>query len=317
VVVVVVGALVAKLTWRPRGQEAHSVSDYQAALDTIQQLTNRNAGASVRVIDGAGARDGSTSRGLPLPVLPDASPTLTGGQENQVPLVFDDARPKDKEDKEHYGREAVEQLAPEFRSDRARRQAIHSMEHRPRRWAATALTVVAVLGFAALAYAGSRHPSHGHSSTSTTLSSATTRTTRTTETTKRHHSGKSTTTPAVIVATSSSPSGQSAVYPVSSGPYQVTVDTTAPCWVNATSASGSTLWTGTVQAGASQIIKATGPMTLELGAPGATLKLGDLPVDYPTPFHTPFTAMFEPTSSSGSSATTVPPTTSTTTSAAP
>ena len=98
----------------------------------------------------------------------------------------------------------------------------------------------------------------------------------------------------------------SAVYPVGSGPYTVKISASSePCWVLATAtATGSTLWTGTIQVGGSQVVDATGVITVELGAPSGTLSVDSVPVVFPSPVHTPFVATFQPTSSVPTSATT-------------
>ena len=111
-----------------------------------------------------------------------------------------------------------------------------------------------------------------------------------------------------MVALSST--GASALYPVANNSYTVTVTASAPCWVLATVASsGSTLWTGTLQAGGSQAIQATGAVKLELGAPSVTLTVDNVPVVLPTPVHTPFVATFQPTAAAPSGAATTTTTT--------
>ena len=125
-----------------------------------------------------------------------------------------------------------------------------------------------------------------------------------------HKAGTPTTTtlPSRIVALSST--ALTAVYPAGPDPYTVKVSASGPCWVLATAAAtGSTLWTGTIQAGGSQVINATGTITVELGAPTGTLALDNVPVAFPTPVHTPFVATFQPTTSASTAGT---PTTSTT-----
>ena len=333
VVVVAVGAVVAKLARRPDGDEVHSVRDYQSVLGTIEQMANRNADGSVRVIGGPDGQGAPASRGKSRSVPPIPPPVVDGGQPGDgVPIVFDDARPK-----ERYGREPVGQVAPAFRSDRARKQAIQSMNHRPRRWVAGTVVAVLVVAFVALAIVGSRHSGHankGHTAstasngghaTATTAASPRHSATPTTAVRRGSSSGSghhgttkptttTTTVPAQIVATSSSSSGQSAVYPVGSTTYLVTVTATGQCWVDATAvATGTTLWTGTLQAGSSQVIQATGRITLELGSPAATLAVSGTPVVFPTPFHTPFIATFEPTATTTGSSTSSSSTTTTVT----
>jgi hypothetical protein len=93
----------------------------------------------------------------------------------------------------------------------------------------------------------------------------------------------------------SSSTAVSAVYPVADNSYRVAVSVAGPCWVLATAVStGATLWTGTLQAGATQVIPATGTTKVELGALGATLTVDNVPVTFPTPQRTPFVATFQP-----------------------
>jgi hypothetical protein len=102
-----------------------------------------------------------------------------------------------------------------------------------------------------------------------------------------------TTIPKQIVALTST--STSATFPVGESAYKVTVATSGPCWVQAiTVETGSTLWEGTLQAGQVQVIPASGPVTVELGAPAATLKIDNIPVVLPVPLHTPFVARFQP-----------------------
>jgi hypothetical protein len=102
---------------------------------------------------------------------------------------------------------------------------------------------------------------------------------------------------------------------VADNSYRVAVSVAGPCWVLATAVStGATLWTGTLQAGATQVIPATGTTKVELGALGATLTVDNVPVTLPTPEHTPFEATFQPSlTAAPGSTTTLAPTTTTTT----
>jgi hypothetical protein len=211
------------------------------------------------------------------------------------------------------------------------------MNHRPRRGTAVAAAVVVVLLVGALAFLGRGHSkpvAHSHTGATSTVSATTPttgsdpgRTTSTSPAPTRHgshdkkHSKQSTTPttlPTQIVALTST--SASATYPVTSTSYSLTVSASAPCWVLATvAATGSTLWTGTLQAGASQVIEATGTTTVELGAPSATVKVDSVPVVFPEPAHSPFVATFQPTATatatSGGAASTGPTTTSSTSAA--
>ncbi len=232
-------------------------------------------------------------------------------------LVFEDSHLQDR-----VGRGHPSEGVPLHRTDRAQKHALESMNRRPRRGTAVMTAVIIVALFGALAYVGSRHSNsagHGHSaaasSVSSTSSSVSSDPSSTSSTVSGHarKSGRTkrqsrnvksppVTVPSRIVALSST--AASAVYPVGTGSYTIKVSATAPCWVLATATSkGSTLWTGTVQAGGSQVIAATGVTTVELGAPSGSLAVDNVPVTFPTPAHTPFVATFQPTAT-----TSTPPT---------
>jgi hypothetical protein len=90
-------------------------------------------------------------------------------------------------------------------------------------------------------------------------------------------------------------SAQSATYDVADTTFTVTLTATSgACWVDATSsATGTTLFSGTLAAGVQHSFSATGPVTLIVGAPTvlhATVD-GDAVV-LPPGFQTPFTMSF-------------------------
>jgi len=308
VVVVALGAVVVKLTWRPSADESHSVRDYQSALGTMEHLSERVDRPAVRVIGSSGDPSTATPsvhiQGTPGEREVPPVPVRDGGgfPDPDAPIVFDDNHSTDR------GRRSAEAAADGFRSDRARRQALQSMNHRPRRWAVTSVVVVVLLAFAGLAYAGSRRPARtGHASppaTTTTATSAhgTTAPHHTTSTTKATAPPRTTPTtrPTQVVALTST--AGTATYPVGTGAYQVTLSATGQCWVDATNrTTGSTVFTGTLSAGSSQVLSTTGPMTVELGAATATMTLNGLPVVLPSPLQSPFTATFQPTATSTTS----------------
>ncbi len=334
VAVVVVGVVVAKIAWRPE-DEVGSVESYHRALGTIEHLAMGNAAPVRAAPDGprAASRDPSPyrDRSGPDPVWRSAADGSDGAPRRddgptapdersadplddprpgtkEHPLVFDDAALT--EDPLPAGGDAV---AAGLRSNRARRAAMASMDHRSRRRSGTAAIAAAVvLVVAAVAvYEGSRHhtsviaarrtasaggsPAVRHPGSTTRVRPARSRHTGTT-----HHKGSTSTTPAAptqLVATSSSPAA--AVYPTPTGAYQVTLAATGPCWVDATATStGSTVWTGTMEAGQTQVLPATGPLVVEIGSTAATLSMNGEPVVLPTPLQAPFVATFEPAAAS-------------------
>lgn len=337
VVLVAVGAVVAKLTWRPNADEAHSVRNYRTALGTMEHISDRTGRSTDTIPGHAGgwedpaARTGSPSVHItgrdaadtvpsaPVPV-PEAVPGLGLGLglgrdpgEPFTPegeLGFDAARPDSRADQA--GRPGIRPVAPEFRSDRARKQAIHSMEHRQWHWRTPTVVIVVLVVFGALAFVGSRRSSH-HATTKTSITTVAGHhptpvlhgsTTPTTSPKPTKPTPTTTTKPPTqLVATSST--AASATYSVSSTSYDVIVTASGTCWVDATNvSSGTTAWAGTLQPGASQVIHATGAMNVVLGASTAALSAEDIPVILPSPMQAPFTATFEPSPAAASTATT-------------
>jgi hypothetical protein len=94
---------------------------------------------------------------------------------------------------------------------------------------------------------------------------------------------------------------------------------TSPCWVSVlSSATGKSLFTGTLPAGQSQQVPAQGTTTVTIGAPSAlAVTLDGEPVTMPPGFQAPFTMTMQPAVTPGTTVTTsgtTAPTGSTTTS---
>jgi hypothetical protein len=315
VVVIAIVAFVATFIRRPRGDDLNSVRNYHSALGTLEHLSERTSQQSVNITGPAEAPSDSHVRprfysrsgaegDLRPPVLPGTTtsvpPVPVRGTDEfpdpETPLVFDDARPRDR----YRGRPSRD--APLSRTDRVQRHALDSMNHRPRRWASVSIVIVAVVLFGVLAYVGSRRsPPSNHTHSAGATSSTAAAVSHSGSATRPKGKTKSTTTtaPTQVVALSSTSS--TAVYPVSSAAYRLTVSTTGPCWVSATTATtGSTLWAGTLQAGATQDIQASGIVRVQLGTTAASLALDGVPVVLPTPLRSPFEATFEPSTTASS-----------------
>ncbi len=294
--------------------------DGSAGGDAGAEITaGRNRGA----IDGIGGEVGWSDAGPgKTEIVPGANrryPPVSGDGDlfdREAALVFDDSHPD-----EHRWHNGVSQSPSRTRADRAQRHALESMNRRPRRGVAVMVIVVALATFATLAFLGRRRSEssgHGHTTagSASAVSTSTVRATHSTSSTtsgsgpshRAGHSGKHsekteptpTTLPPQIVATSTGLG--IATYPAPANAYSVTVTATGPCWVLARSvSSGATLWTGTLQAGATQTIPAIGTITVELGAASATLHVGSVPAVLPTPLDTPFVATFQPAITGASS----------------
>ncbi len=319
VVVVAVIAL-AVLRGRPRGADLDSVRSYHSALGTLEHLSERNVPPSVLSgpdrshPPGPDVRPGG-SRGSPP--APDGGrrhvppvPVRSNGEfpDPGTPLVFDDARPRDR-----YRGDPASDGVPAHRVDRAQRHALESMNHRPRRGAYLVVAAVAVAAFAVLAYSGSKHPTPaGEAGSSTTTAGARG---PSSTTTRPKHSGSPvrtprptpTTLPSVLTAVTSTDTSATYTVPFSTT-YQLTVTTSAPSWVQVTSSTRSTLWAGTLQPGSTQVVQAVGAITVQIGVPSVTLAVGSIPVALPALVHTPFVATFQPVVPTTPSSTTTPPT---------
>lgn len=320
VAAIVVVAATVVLFRRPSGGDLSSVQRYHSALGTMEHLSDRQGQTVGKVTTPPGGPGVPLETGRPVPPVPvrgtDEFP------EPGAPIVFDDSRPHDRDQP---GERFDPDRTPHYASsrNRAERNALQSMNRRPRRSAAVLAAVVVVALLGVLVLIGSRHPNtsaSGHTGGSGSDSHHSTTGGGNGSNGGNHGSGggkkgdhTQTTlppTPAEVVALTSTPT--SATYPAGGASYQVTVVSSGPCWVQATSnATGSVIWTGTMEAGQTQQIPATGVTVVELGSATCAMKVDNVPVVFPTPRGTPFTATFQPgsASSAGATSTTVPPTT--------
>lgn len=323
VAVIAVAAGIVLVFRRPEGNDLDSVRSYHSALGTLEHLSDHTPRSTVNAV-------GSGDRPVPEPGVPRSyrrsvggapAPTPGPGSDRSVPpvpvrgndefpdpetpLIFDDSRPRDR-----YRRDVSGESVPVSRMDRAQRHALDSMNHRPRR-ATTVMIVVAALAlFGALAYAGSKRssPGHSHAAATSSTASANSHPASTNSTGKGSAAGNHTTTTSAGRPTKTTPTTQpkqivaltststSATYPVTNATYKVTVTASGTCWVAVTSSSsGSTQWAGELQAGSVQVVQATGTVTVQMGTPSVTLAIDKVPVIFPTPVRSPFVATFQPT----------------------
>lgn len=161
--------------------------------------------------------------------------------------------------------------------------------------------VVLLIALVAVGVAiGPSHPSRpshnatasGASGTSSNRSS--TRTSKPTTGSRSSSRRKSATTvPASLQATTSSTT--SADYAAPGSSYTLTLSASGSCWVLAeATSSGSTLWTGTLEAGQTQQIAATGSVLVRLGAAFVvSVSVNGVPVVLPSDHGSPFDLSFQ------------------------
>ncbi len=291
VVVAVIG--VALLTRRVAHDDVHSVEGYHRSLHTLETI---NAHPTISV--GDAISDQGARSAYPESAVRVASPSAvraTGPPGSMAPVppvpippLADRDTPMTFDDEAHPHPQPPPPPAPH------RDKAMISINHRPRRLAgpATAVAVVLVL-IVVLLLTGSHSvpPSRTHS---TDKSSGHNSSTAATPPEKKATTTTST-LPPPTVSSPQAATAQSATYDVAASTYTVTFTTTSgACWVDATStATGATLFSGTLAAGMQHSFSATGPVTVIVGAPTVLKATVDgEAVVLPAGFQTPFTISF-------------------------
>jgi hypothetical protein len=295
VAAVVVVSVVALLTRRVAHDDVHSVEGYHRSLHTLEGINAHPmiSGSDERSGQGAksaypesAVRVASPSTGRvaalpgsvpPVPIPPLAAP--------DAPMTFLDAEV------------AQQPLSPPVPPRPVQRdKAMISINHRPRRLAApaTAVAVVLVLVVVLLLTGSHTVPPGAHSSDKNSGRSGHNGSTAP-QPSKKKATTTTSTPPPLPVSSPQAATAQSATYDVTDTTFTVTLTATSgACWVDATSsATGTTLFSGTLAAGAQHSFSATGPVTLIVGAPTilhATVD-GDAVV-LPPGFQTPFTMSF-------------------------
>ena len=294
-VVVVVGIVAAVMVSRRSHDDVHSVEHYHRQLHTLEEMRthapptgkeNGNGDAAYpasafRVTGSSTVRLTESDR----PVVPPAPPPPVANPAE--PLTFDDAGP---------GPDPVPGSFMTGGDDRV----LHSINHRPRRLGGPAAAVAAVVVLVVVlivtglhSNTPARHPtSSGHATTTAPAQH---------HATGRHPATTTTTTTAPpTVSAPASPTAHSATYHVAGtgagAAYSLALAATSgECWVDATNtATGAVLFTGTLFAGQSHAIAATGPVTVIAGAPAAfSATVDGSAVMLPPGFQAPFTLSFE------------------------
>ena len=286
--IAVVGAVVARVTWRRPADERHSIQSHQQTLDTLRAMSDRRPvsqrdNATVPRPDtpsGAPVRSARTRTGPPHAVPARAKGPGGNGVDD---LVFvDEAAP---------GRPGeIPRLSPLTlpggltRPGRGhRRQGASRGRSTPRLLPlVAAVAVLAVVIGAAVALAPS-HPSKANTALhrpSTKSKSCTT--------------APRTTVPPPAQVHASSSTSSTAVYGAPATSYTVALQATGPCWVEATTAAtGNVVWTGTMTPGQTRSVPATGSLILRLGAPqDVRITLNGSPVVLPAGYQSPFDMRF-------------------------
>jgi hypothetical protein len=270
-VIVALLAGVALLARRSGGDELDSVRSYHAAVGTMERLPTRSVATTLaprRPFDIDDPDDGADGGiGPSVPMTGYAAGAVAGGR-GQVGgfldsgrqvvrparLMFDDASPLDP------SVPLSGSGVPIRRERRMRSSALESMNRRSRPGTGVLIVVVLVLFVGALAYIGSRHSGHRPTASPTASSHPATRSAGGTP-----YKG------------AASPRGKAHRAPPPAKPTQLV-------------ALSATL----LQPGGSQVINATGMTVVELGAAGASMTVGSVPVLIPRASVTPFTATFQP-----------------------
>jgi len=307
VVVIVAVLLITLVTWavRRRGvDEVHSVDGYRHTLETLQDIRSRSGSGSVRVLgrptgttaspssSGEGADptappvpapfDAATPNAIVAPTTPPGAGRSPGNRRGRgsEELVFDDTAIGDVVGPLHTGAD-----------QRGQDQAISAMGHRPRRLgvAVTAIVVVALLAVVIVVGIHFDHSSH-QTVASKAASAAGSHPAGVKKHSKKASAPTTTTTTVPPTFTAVTYTATTATYTLPSTSYAVTfVTKTGACWITVTSATGSVLFTQTLQPGQSKSISTTGKSTIILGAPSSvTITIDHEPVVLPGGYQTPF-----------------------------
>lgn len=287
--VVVTALAVTLLTRRVTHDDVHSVEGYHRSLHTLEGINAHptiSGGAEHSVQGENSAYPESAVRVAGTPAV-----RVTGGRGSVPPVppppLADAVNPVTFDD-------AAQAPAPPPPSEpRNRDKAMTSINRRPRRLAAPAMAVAGVLVLIVVLLLTGSHavpPGHSHSGPNNGHHNSTK-----SKPPKKSSVSTTSTTPPPAVSSPQAATPQSATYTVADSTF--TVDLTATsgaCWVDATSsATGTTLFSGTLAAGSGQSFSATGPVTVIIGAPNvlnATVDGGA--VVLPPGFQTPFTMSF-------------------------
>jgi hypothetical protein len=290
-VLVGLGAVIL-LTRRVAHDDVHSVEGYHRSLHTLETINAHPTISGGEELSAQGARSAYPESAVRVAGPPTAGVTGLQGSVPPVPtppladpdatMSFDDAAPPPP--------------PPPPPPVAHRDKAMTSINHRPRRLAApaTAVAVVLVLVVVLLltgshkvppvrTHSPGKNSGHNRSNVSTPP--------------KKKSTSTTSTPPPPAVSSPQAATPQSATYDVADSTFTVMLTATSgACWVDATStATGATLYSGTLSAGGQHSFSAAGPVTLIVGAPAAlSTSVDGGAVALPAGFQTPFTMSFVP-----------------------
>jgi hypothetical protein len=305
--IAVVGAVVLGVTWRRGGDESHSVHDYHQTLETLRHLAERNHANGFRE---SPAPNGSASRSpagrssqsaasaasaaaRQRTLLSRSGPSVTGAFQDDSTARAHAAAPSS----------TVSQLASAkvFYQRRARTLAASPPRVRARSVAVVTVVLLLIALVAVGVAIGPSHKSHNSSGRRASDKSPSVASTRSTASTSRSRPASrsrssGSTVPANLQASSSS--ATSADYTAPGSSYTLTVAASnSACWILAeATSSGNVLWTGTLDAGQSQQISATGDVSLRVGAAfDVNVSVNRVPVVLPSGHGSPYDLNFQVT----------------------
>jgi hypothetical protein len=275
--VVVTALAVTLLTRRVAHDDVHSVEGYHRSLHTLESINAHptlSGGGELSSLGEKSAHPESAVR-----VAGTSTVRVTGTRDN--PMTFDDAE---------------EPPAPPLPppEPRNRDKAMTSINRRPRRLAAPAMAVAGVLVLVVVLLLTGSHavpPSRTHSPGTNSGHHGSTKP----KPPKKKSVSTTSTTPPPAVSSPQAATPESATYDVADSTFTVGLTATSgACWVDATSsATGATLFSGTLAPGGQHSFSATGPVTVIVGAPSVLNATVDgVAVVLPPGFQTPFTMSF-------------------------
>ena len=307
-VIVLVGAVVARATWRRAADERQSVQEHQHTLETLRHMADRRAEASQARQASRAAPAAPAVRRRPRTPSPPRSASGARGADGarsarRAPRVT-------PAEAERAGGEVVvfvdhslgapgagPAVMPEPGAPRSplRRPVVAGLRAAPGRsrvpFVTAAVAVVVVAAIVVVVVVTSGPPGHR----ATARSATTTVPHRPRTGAGAGHGRRSSGAPSSTADVPASETAGAATYAAPGAAYTVVLRATGSCWVLATeTTTGRVLWTGTMSGGQTQSLVATGDMALRLGAASdVSVSMDGTQVQLPAAFQSPFTITFQ------------------------